>query len=548
MVTRVSSARLSTKLAFVAATLWIISLGLPALISFEPIETIWGINILLSGWLGVFYTGNLAWFANVFFIWALICLRRGRPALALAWFAILLSLTTFWLVEFPANAAGGSSWVFGYGWGALAWFSAIASLGVAASIRNLEATDRPGDGGEQSRGSILQAQVSAVTLCIVHIGTISGTLLVSRAQRAEVADAEREFFGSAIIKRGAVCTTPDIKVRNRTRLDGPLEVSYRVHNDVWAGVDDLLRWGVPEVTVGDLTFSLRRPPDTSTVVFAPRVARSHARMSLASFTRELPVDLLLLAPVRTVPVKTLVLESEGRTLVDAEWRRPIGQRHCPTFRDHSPDDPPATLLREALLLSGRQLSSQTIGLSESGSSGSLIPTRSEVIGRFTSEAVAATTNCPEPSGRINIYSQSFRDLPDSARQLYATAAQTPGAHGLPKEFLIVGDMYYGLRPYEPRVITSLVCDGSTMYIVTIQPGAQARDSANIDVRDRSNPHKSLWTADMELKRPQDLEAGVVNVYARSVTRKDDSWLVHLDYRRPLKSEVTQVAVTLSTSE
>jgi hypothetical protein len=539
--------RNSSKLALTAAFLWTASLGLPAVISFEPIETIWGISILLVGWLGVFYTGNLAWFANVFFIWAILFLRRGRPALTLAWSAILLSLTTFWLVEFPADSGGGSSWVFGYGWGALAWFSALLLLGVAASVRKLEAIDKPSDHGKQSRGSIIQAQLSAVTLCIALVGIVGGSLLLSHAQRAVVADAEREFFGRAIVKRGAVCTTPDVELLDQTRLDGPLEVSYTVHNDVWAGVADLLRWGIPEVTVGGLTFSLRQYPDWSTVIFAPRLAQSQTRMSVASFTRELPVDFLIVSSVRTVPVKKLYLESDGQTLVDAEWIRPIGQRYCPTFRDHSPDSPPASLLRQALLQSGSQSSSQSVESSGATSSRSLIPTRSEVIGQFTSEVVAATTNCPAPSGHINIYSQTFRDLSGPARNVYTSAVQTPGAYGLPKEFLIVGDIYVGLKPYEPRVITSLVCDGSTMYIVTIQPRSQGWDSANIDVRDRSNPHESLWTADFELERPQDLEAGVVNVYARSVTRKDDTWLIQLDYRRPLKSDVVQVAVTLSTA-
>lgn len=538
--------RNSTWIALVAAIVWLVSLGLPAVIAFEPspdsIETIRGINILLTGWLGIFYTGNLAWFANVLFIWAFVSLRRGRPTLALSWFAVLLSLTTFWMLEFPADEGGGKAWVFGYGWGALVWFSALFLLGIAAAARNLESRDESRDGDGRPRGAILGARISAVVLGLTLIAFVGGTLLVSHAQRSAVADAERPFFDKAIIKRGAVCTTPDVTIQNGIHLDGPLEVTYHVGNERWAYIRDLIYWGIPEVTEGEITYSLRQPPDWSTVILAPRSIQSGASLSVGSATRNELVDMLVTTQMQPVQVKSLRLESEGRLLIDGKWRRPHGQGYCPTFYPGGREHPPATLLQAALVQEGSQVRGQSASAAMQISKVAMAPRRTEVIDRFSSDFIELGTHCPTPSARIDIRSLGFWNMPSSEQPLIAMAKDSPGIVSLPDEFLRIGDVYFGLQPYEPRLMTSVVCNAGTMYIFSAQSGQDAWDFIDIENRSQSNPHELLWAGEMKVERPSELTSGVVNIFARSVVRDKDKWIFVFDYRRPRETNVVQVAI------
>jgi hypothetical protein len=75
-----------------AIACYLASLALPA-ISIESHDPIFGAEVLLTAWMGVFF-GEYAWFSNVAFIAALVAFGAGRHRLALASeiIAILLSL------------------------------------------------------------------------------------------------------------------------------------------------------------------------------------------------------------------------------------------------------------------------------------------------------------------------------------------------------------------------------------------------------------------------------------------------------------------------
>ena len=119
----------SEVLSIMALVLWIISLYLPVSVDSKN-EITPGWLALYMGWAGVGIV-QFAWFANPFFLIGFIRLQISRSAVELAVIALLLSLNTF---TFPAYIFG----VYGYGWGMILWFVAIALMVAAAGAFEIE--------------------------------------------------------------------------------------------------------------------------------------------------------------------------------------------------------------------------------------------------------------------------------------------------------------------------------------------------------------------------------------------------------------------------
>lgn len=218
--------------------LWLGSLALPALISRQPENTLWGIYILLLGWLGigavedgVSLVGVLAWWANPFYVWALIRASLGRknPTFSANMALGLASLTVF-LSSFAINAVPAFTPVIGYGPGALLWYVAIASLAYATAR----------DSGT-SPPRLALGLASAV--CALFI-----SLLVWRAVAANVSEREKLPFYSA--KRGLICSVEAEPLPISGRQEA---IALEAQSEHW--LESLRNWRVAAVQVGSTEYS-----------------------------------------------------------------------------------------------------------------------------------------------------------------------------------------------------------------------------------------------------------------------------------------------------
>ncbi len=208
---RTDSKAPSTRIATFAAALWAVSLFLPALVG-NGGRGLSGMPILMLGWLGL----NLAWFSNVFFLWALLRITRGRrPALSLAWIAILLSLDTWRVWRVPVDEGGTSIMVKGYGWGVVLWISALLLLGIAAGLRNVElarelSAQQGRDGEPESepegefapppnpgRAGATSVRILGAVLLLFVLGTTTAAIW----QRAVAPPEQRHTFHLIFFKR-----------------------------------------------------------------------------------------------------------------------------------------------------------------------------------------------------------------------------------------------------------------------------------------------------------------------------------------------------------
>ncbi len=101
-----------------SASLYVVACATPALVfSGRGIETWFGFEALLIGWLGAFL-GHFAWYANLLLpiAWLLLVLRRSTAAIATTLFALLIAADTFRLYngEIPGDEAGVTKLHFEY--------------------------------------------------------------------------------------------------------------------------------------------------------------------------------------------------------------------------------------------------------------------------------------------------------------------------------------------------------------------------------------------------------------------------------------------------
>ena len=219
--------------------LWVGSLALPALISPSPRNTLWGIEILLWGWLGIAgvedrvgLLGVLAWWANPFYLWALIkASGRGRNPAFSANMALGLATLTVLLGSYAVNAVPVFTPVIGYGPGALLWYLAIVSLAYVS------ARDR----GGPSSPRLLLGLAGAVCAFFV-------AFVLWRAVASNTSERERLPFYSA--KRGFICSAE----AKPLPIVGPQPaIALEAESKYW--LDSLRNWRVAAVQVGSTEYS-----------------------------------------------------------------------------------------------------------------------------------------------------------------------------------------------------------------------------------------------------------------------------------------------------
>ena len=231
------------RLAGMAFIIWLCSLPLTGIKLYFHIYAkeawIYGYNILATGWLSPF-VGNFAWFANLFFLYGVVKLRAGKPAITSSIIAAILSLDTFRFDQLLMNAGGSTAPVYGYGWGAVLWFLSLYLLMVAAGKREVEIAKESNKENQnkwlQSVGLILLG----FTICTAGYFAIYDRITGNKF--------ENQRLAGIAFKRGKICQVELTDIAPISNFSGPLELvidEKEAHADYYAfQPKELLRWGI----------------------------------------------------------------------------------------------------------------------------------------------------------------------------------------------------------------------------------------------------------------------------------------------------------------
>ena len=123
------------RLASASIGLWVISLFLPGIITNSTGKILPGYEILITGWLSP-VAFNFAWYANPTYLITAISLFLGNTAPRSSLLAVVLGFDMFRLSEL-ANSVGNHA-IYGLGWGAIVWLTALLLMMAAAGVRQIE--------------------------------------------------------------------------------------------------------------------------------------------------------------------------------------------------------------------------------------------------------------------------------------------------------------------------------------------------------------------------------------------------------------------------
>ncbi len=523
----------ATRLAFVAAGLWILSLCVPAIVGHDG--SIPGIAILLLGWWAILGL-SVAWIANIFFLWAFFRTIAGtRPPLPLAWIAILVALDTIRLTNIPVPE--GNFTVFGYSWGAALWFCALLVVGIAAGLRNIDigkeaepATELDENPALGARGSI---RVFAGALALLVVGTTALALW----QRTVVAPAERERFRMALVKRGSVCSTPDVSVLGSIVLDGALEVRREPSRMRPFTNWQLLLWGVP--IVREHGVDIRLDERTGGVWMTPAAGSAAAMFEVTETRERLEQHAQSHREPESRTLKASLVTRGGETLFKGEWLKVPNHVFCPTFREGGyGDDTPRTLIKGALRTAQGQALPDRSEADRGIPAAALEILSVERIERAPVEA-AWNSGCSEDTGiRSFGYPSRESDETDPVR----AAIWKMDTGWFHDRLLQVGDSYYqtpitGLYP-------QIACRDTDLYAIAAQRGLKSADRIVVEMRSLSDPGITRWSGSALFER------GAINVSDRSHIRVEsvafpaDRISIVLEYRDAYGSNTGNLNIEL----
>ena len=330
---RQSTAKQLTTTAFVV---WLCSLALTGFVIYAKQAHMRGVEILIIGWLSPLVM-NFAWFANLFFLYAIAQLLKGRLPLFSPTYAVLFSLDTFRFNEYPLNEGGTTSSIYGYGWGAVLWFVAIFLMLAAVGTRQRELNAE-----KELSGGVSVFRPAGLTLACITLG---GALYLAIHDRIAANPDESERLAYIAFKRGPVCSAPDPVVTHPMRgLSGPLEI--QMEGDTLSTIyplseiKELLQWGIPTIRVKNRDYAYER-------------GNLQGLVSSIPATGEPGAILYLYKSVSPETLRAKLVEAHTHRIVfDQTWTR-LGEASvfCPVYRPFpSENDQPRRLLMQALNL------------------------------------------------------------------------------------------------------------------------------------------------------------------------------------------------------
>lgn len=332
----------SKHLALIALVLWINSLALTGLAVYAQDHNLDGYEILLTGWLSPL-VGNFAWFANIFFLYALYRAFAGKSLLIPSIIAVILSLDTLRFSELLLNEGGSTSPIYGYGWGAALWFFSIFLLLAVAGTRQSELWVKE----DQEHGYLWIRYLTFIPFVIV---TVLFTYW-SVSDRSIANQEELNNLSGLAFKRGGVCGVeiPEIN-KVASKLNGPLEIilgdKFAHSNYPFKQTKTLLEWGIPAIRMNGSDYSLKNGEIQSVPANGDAPAALHVIENPSHKGRG-----------GNIRVK-LVLEANKEVIFDQTWeRQPYDINtyiYCPTYKSFpNVEDQPRKILLEALNITGR---------------------------------------------------------------------------------------------------------------------------------------------------------------------------------------------------
>lgn len=452
-VSRLERIALTTKpLAYAAMLCWGISLCLPVFVHNSKVEYQLGWDILITGWLGA-VTLQFAWYANVLLLIAFVHLIKGRCALGYMAAAVLLSLETF--VKPPFTDA------YGFGWGMIVWFIAVALMVAAAGAHQIR-------GGR--RTTLLNGgwlRLAGIGMCVV-IAAIAMVLSVRDFKGANAAETRR--MEHAAFKHGAVCRAePAQVVPALAPLSGPLEVKQlnlrpgvsRTDADILYSLTD---WRMPVLrNEGRDYFYIRRGKET---LFSSTPARGPAAATL-----EIDGD-------RETPHLRL-LDGNGRQLFDQTWVKPPGATdHCPDYSMYpSANQQPRLMISQALGLDAPPVEKHRAARAS----------HPRMAGKVISRTLGAKA-ADEPLRNANCAADVGWRKPGPVSAVVAS--------GLSGSFWIGQQAYYLSGAYEGKAL----CQGEYVYLYNSTPAGVGRDVLMIQKR-RLSDFGLIKTTALNVKDP-----------------------------------------------
>jgi len=331
----------SKRLVNYAVVLWVLSLVLTGFNVYHKQQHILGYSILLTGWFGIF-GGNLAWLANVFFLYAAIQLKSDKSPVASPILAVVLSFDTFLVDFYPLNEGGWETAIYGYGWGAFLWFLSLFLLLVAAGEQQIEQT------------ILHKLDKSVGEYWLRPLGLVCFMFAIILAAYFSVHDhiianpAERQYLKGILFKHGKICGAQAPVVSNPlTSFRGPLSIvlnqsiPHAVYLYPFNETKNLLEWGIPSIRIANRDYFLKN----GQVISVPAEGGSHITLYVTEYTDEHGHP----GNIRAKLVDT----DSGRIIFDQRWERePYGKNtyiYCPNYSG-SPrrDEQPRKILMEAL--------------------------------------------------------------------------------------------------------------------------------------------------------------------------------------------------------
>lgn len=395
--TVLSSAALSTA----ALSLWAVSLVLPTWTDASGTDFPSGGTILMTGWVGALGL-QFAWFANPMLWWAFIRVQDDRSAAVPAWLAVVLSLNTMTLKYTP-----GVGVVYGYGWGMVVWFMAIALMLAAAGAVEL----RGGHHATFENGGWLRPL--GLGLCAV-MGIGAAVLSAADHQGANADEQVRLQY--VAIKADEVCRTEFSKVvEPLTAGDGTVEVRLIDHTparEFSTGkglVAALLDWGVEKVRFEGRDFFYTQPGPHRVQASLPASGDARALIEL------------------TEDRETLLMRihaADGRQIVEQSWKKSVGKRPaCPAYSlEASTGQQPHLLVSKALSIAPTAAVAHQPSTVQTRANGQIL---NRTVGPVTAPVRYSALGCPDSIGWLEqdrppapVKSYSSRPLHIGERRFY----------------------------------------------------------------------------------------------------------------------------------
>ncbi len=433
--------------------LWVASLGFSAIVLVGNSDSISGLHVLLTGWLGPFAL-NFAWYANPFFFLVIYRLTTAEDAHeSIAWASLLLAADSFALAGLPAASIESNSEVYGFGLGALLWFCAIVLAGLAMGLRSMDFDLREVDSTELPVGH---------TSTLVH-GALLIALLVVFAffaiqDRRHAVGADREPLSNAAFKLGRVCTQETFKADRRYVLNGALEIDVERPDNVGSPINpetivtsplELLRAGFPVVTRENLDFFLSNPANRDSLAIQHTTRNTGARLSIQEGVRN--------ASLAPKYIRARLESKAGEVLFEHEWYRagPRSAFMCPLSGvDKANQELQALLLGTLVDGSGQRFKSVPNTPTESLRQVVMLP-RSEVrtIGSIKVRSRPENEGCPEGVG------VTYDRLPGNAQR----------SHRLEEVTRMTGFTVNAVARKMSVPLTSSACSQAALYLFGARP-------------------------------------------------------------------------------